>query len=307
MLLEKCTQSCGWIAAILATIAFGSFGVPIKKVSHINVDPLVMQTYMAFVCFITSWIVIPFGEKFEFSPMGILSGLFWIPSGVGGIYAIRCSGLALSVGIWCSLNVLCSFFWGIFIFEEKVRSLRETLVSLTILITGLVGMSVYASPPSRRQEESRIAKKSSELNDNQEHHDIDSTIKAASGKVSISMLNFDDVTTTRSAANSTGAAEEVTNNVVLGSPSSHAPMGMRTRKKTDNTSSSVSSLDQTTKYWDVESSTSLVAKKTGHPPNSSTISSNKKKNVKQQICFLGGRVCLSTQQLGKRFCEKILD
>jgi hypothetical protein len=43
MFFEKCTENCGWIAAIVASIGFGSFGVPIKKVSHINVDPLVMQ------------------------------------------------------------------------------------------------------------------------------------------------------------------------------------------------------------------------------------------------------------------------
>ena len=43
MFLDHCTERCGWISAIIAAIAFGSFGVPIKQTKNINVDPLVMQ------------------------------------------------------------------------------------------------------------------------------------------------------------------------------------------------------------------------------------------------------------------------
>jgi len=43
--LEICDENCGWIAAILAALAWGSFGVPIKgkACSKLDVDPLVMQ------------------------------------------------------------------------------------------------------------------------------------------------------------------------------------------------------------------------------------------------------------------------
>jgi len=50
--------------------------------------------------------VIPLGEKVAFTPLGIISGLFWIPGGVGGVYGIQHAGLAVSVGTWSSLNVL---------------------------------------------------------------------------------------------------------------------------------------------------------------------------------------------------------
>jgi hypothetical protein len=43
MFLDHCTERCGCISAIIAAIAFGSFGVPIKQTKNINVDPLVMQ------------------------------------------------------------------------------------------------------------------------------------------------------------------------------------------------------------------------------------------------------------------------
>ena len=98
---------CGWLAAIGGMLAFGTFGVPIKSEaarsvdigkanfcgSFINVlgsttnnsrahsicvsDPLVMQTYKTTMCFLTSWLVLLFGEELTFTPWGIVSGLFW--------------------------------------------------------------------------------------------------------------------------------------------------------------------------------------------------------------------------------------
>lgn len=46
------------------------------------------------------------------------------------------------------LGVHSSFVWGIFIFDEKVKSFRGIVLALAVLIVGLVGMSVYASPPA---------------------------------------------------------------------------------------------------------------------------------------------------------------
>jgi hypothetical protein len=42
---DKCGDVCGYAAAMLAAICFGSFGVPVKSdvVSRLDVDPLVMQ------------------------------------------------------------------------------------------------------------------------------------------------------------------------------------------------------------------------------------------------------------------------
>ena len=92
VLLSRCTESCGWVAAILAALSWGSFGVPIKgdAASTVNVDPLVMQSYKTIMCFLTCWLVIPLGEPFSFTPWGIVSGTF-------------CS--LLSVVMWCLRSV----------------------------------------------------------------------------------------------------------------------------------------------------------------------------------------------------------
>lgn len=42
-MLHQCSESCGWMSGILAALAFGTFGVPIRSTSHLNIDPLVMQ------------------------------------------------------------------------------------------------------------------------------------------------------------------------------------------------------------------------------------------------------------------------
>ena len=45
----------GLIAALLAAISFGSYGVPMKgeAATRVHVDPLVFQTYKAFTVFVS--------------------------------------------------------------------------------------------------------------------------------------------------------------------------------------------------------------------------------------------------------------
>jgi len=103
---DSCTDSCGWIAALVSVLAWGSFGVPIKTGVTCDVHPLVMQSFKTSVCFATSWLVLLLGEKFQWSYWGIASGLFWVPGAACGIYGIRNAGLAVAVGTWSSLGVL---------------------------------------------------------------------------------------------------------------------------------------------------------------------------------------------------------
>lgn len=142
-----CT-SCGWLAAIASCICFGSFAVPIKSpaAQACKVDPLVFQTYKSFMCFITSFLTIPiFHQKFYFTPWGILSALFWVPAGVAAIYSVQNAGLALAQGFWSSLIVLVSFSWGIFVFQEQVKSTFGAVISVVIMVVGIWGMSHYSA------------------------------------------------------------------------------------------------------------------------------------------------------------------
>ena len=47
----SCSDGCGWVGAVVASLAFGSFGVPIKTGVKVEVDPLVMQVYEGLLAF----------------------------------------------------------------------------------------------------------------------------------------------------------------------------------------------------------------------------------------------------------------
>ena len=81
--MTACGPACwGWMAALGAMLAFGSFSAPIKSdaARSVDIDPLVFQSYKTAMCFLTSWLIllIP-GETFVFTPWGIVSGIFWVP------------------------------------------------------------------------------------------------------------------------------------------------------------------------------------------------------------------------------------
>ena len=42
-MLDACSETCGLIAGVVGALSFGSFGVPIKFITNVKVDPLVMQ------------------------------------------------------------------------------------------------------------------------------------------------------------------------------------------------------------------------------------------------------------------------
>ncbi len=62
------------------------------------------------------------------------------------IYAVKNAGLAVSQGLWSSIIVLVSFVWGIFVFQEGVKSKFLASTAILIMVTGLWGMSFFSSP-----------------------------------------------------------------------------------------------------------------------------------------------------------------
>jgi len=151
--LDTCTDTCGWVAAFVAALAYGSYGVPVKHTKHIDVHPFIFQSYKTFVMFVTCWCVKLLGEDILFTRWGLLSGFMWVVGGVGGIYGIRMAGLAIAVGTWASIMVIINFFFGIMVFKEPVANVWGTLCSFLLLIVGLVGMSHYSSPQQKFHQE----------------------------------------------------------------------------------------------------------------------------------------------------------
>jgi hypothetical protein len=152
--MSDACETCGWIAAVASMLAFGSFGVPIKSkvVTSLDVDPLVFQSYKTFMCFLTSWLVLLSAQQFTYTPWGIVSGFFWVPGGVATVYAVKSAGLAVGIGVGSSFIVLVSFTWGIFIFDESVKSKAGACFAVLLMILGILGMSKFSAPEASLQE-----------------------------------------------------------------------------------------------------------------------------------------------------------
>jgi hypothetical protein len=143
---DGCDDSCGWVAAVISALAYGSYGVPIKATSKVDVHPLVFQSYKTCVMFIMSWGVLLLGVSPSWTPWGVLSGFLWVMGGTGGIYAIRLAGLAIAVGTWASVMICVNFVWGILVFQEPVANIWATVGAFFLLACGLVGMSHFSAP-----------------------------------------------------------------------------------------------------------------------------------------------------------------
>ena len=148
-----CSDACGWTAGIIAALAYGSFGVPVRYTKqHIpDVHPLVLQSFKTITMFVLSFpaaLVIFHVPRAMWTWWGLVSGMLWVLGGTGGIYAIRLAGLAVAVGTWASVMIAVNFAWGILVFREPVHDVWGTLGAFLLLSLGLVGMSIYAAPPS---------------------------------------------------------------------------------------------------------------------------------------------------------------
>ena len=177
MILDNCTESCGYAAAVAAAFCLGSFGVPAKSevVRRLDVDPLVMQSYKTTLCFLmSSPMVMLLGERPRFTKWGILSGVFWVPGGAAGIYGIRKAGLAVAVGTWSSLVVLTSFCWGIHVFGERVKSRNGAAGACITLILGLIGMANFSSKGKSKKKEKDLSSKEEALTPRDSTRDLES-------------------------------------------------------------------------------------------------------------------------------------
>ena len=94
------SASVGWCAVLVSCICFGSFGVPIKNpvVLRARVHPLVFQTYKTFWVLVTCPVALIFVSKPQFTWWGIVSGAFWVPSGIAAVVSVTHVGLAVGQG-----------------------------------------------------------------------------------------------------------------------------------------------------------------------------------------------------------------
>jgi len=156
--------------------------------------------------FITCWFVLLLGVEFQYTPIGIISGLLWVPAGTVGIYGVRNAGIAVCVGTWSGVTVLVSFIWGLFIFGEQVRSRVQTFLAVVLLLFGLSGMA-YFSASNVQQSNSKDNKASFQLSssltlendlsqrllgNDDDDDDVEKELKSKESSIPTASLSTDD-------------------------------------------------------------------------------------------------------------------
>ena len=70
------------------------------------------------------------------------------------MYAVRRSGLAVSVGIWSCVIVIVSFIWGVLIFgEEQKNGWLGGIRTVSVLCIGLCGIAYFSSSETDRKKQ----------------------------------------------------------------------------------------------------------------------------------------------------------
>jgi glucose uptake protein GlcU len=146
--LGNSNDAVGFLAALVGSLCYGSYGVPIKATQSIDVHPLVLQSYRTIVVFVASTSIVRLFEEPTWASYGLLAGLFEVCGGTAGIVAIRKAGIATAIGTWASVMIVVNFVWGILIFREPVRSISGTCGAFAMLGIGLIGMTKFSSSPS---------------------------------------------------------------------------------------------------------------------------------------------------------------
>lgn len=142
----QCNDVCGFLAAFIGSICYGTYAVPLKLTAKLDCHPLVLQTYKTVICFCLSWTVLLFEPDLRWTPYGIIAGFLWVTGGSLGCAAILYAGIATAVGTWASVMIFVNFVWGILVFHEPVNSLTGTIGAFCFLSLGLIGMTKFASP-----------------------------------------------------------------------------------------------------------------------------------------------------------------
>eukprot|EP00928_Gymnodinium_smaydae_P032990 TRINITY_DN23753_c0_g1_i1.p1 TRINITY_DN23753_c0_g1~~TRINITY_DN23753_c0_g1_i1.p1 ORF type:complete len:426 (+),score=76.83 TRINITY_DN23753_c0_g1_i1:57-1334(+) len=137
------SETRGWIAILIAWLCFGSNSVPIKWKSVVDakVHPVVFTLHRTFWTFVVSHVVL-FKVKYVFDPLGLLSGLSWVPAGIAANIAVQHLGIAFGQALWQVTIIATSFIWGFLILRDSaVTSLPGTVGALVFMVGGVVGMS----------------------------------------------------------------------------------------------------------------------------------------------------------------------
>lgn len=127
----------GFLAALGAALAWGSYNVPFKKSNSSNI--IQFQALMCVGAFIFALVIsLIFGYSLNFNVYALAAGVLWALANTLSLSAISNIGLSRAAPIWMSLVITASFLWGVLIFKELPQGLLIGLGGIILIILGAV-------------------------------------------------------------------------------------------------------------------------------------------------------------------------
>jgi len=131
----------GFIAAIGAALAWGTYIVPFKKSKTTNL--MQFQVIMCLGIFGFALIVSPIlGYSINLNFYGLAAGFMWAIGNVMSLSAVENLGISKAMPLWVSVIILTSVLWGSLVFHESVSPGGIggiVLIIIGVILVGMVG------------------------------------------------------------------------------------------------------------------------------------------------------------------------
>src|SRR3989338_2263649 len=146
----------GFLAALGAALAWGSYMVPFKKSRNSNLTQF--QALMAAgIGFSGLLISLVLGFPLSFNLYGLASGVLWATANMVALIAISSLGLARAVPVISSLIIVSSFLWGALIFNELTSGLLVGFSGIGLIIFGVILISAIGNTGSKNIKKGLLA------------------------------------------------------------------------------------------------------------------------------------------------------
>lgn len=137
----------GFLAALGAALAWGSYIVPFKisKSEKLLQSQFLMGMGVFISGLITSYVL---NFSLNINIYGVVSGFFWVLGNILVLHAVLNLGLSKAAPIVSSIIILCSFLWGVFVFNELPSGILTGGAGIGLIILGVITVSNTSSSSS---------------------------------------------------------------------------------------------------------------------------------------------------------------
>lgn len=141
-------ENLGFLVAMGAALAWGSYVVPFKKSGSSNL--IQFQALMGIGIFIFSiFTSLVLGYPFVVNVYGVASGLIWAFGNIISLRSVSDIGMSRALPIWVSMVILVSFLWGAVVFHELPSGLVLGMLGIGLIITGVSLVGSVGSTEAR--------------------------------------------------------------------------------------------------------------------------------------------------------------